>query len=401
MKPLTTLACLFLAAHAAAQTPPAVQTLRIDPENAFGGTTAKLLADIEYLPLETGKHCLINRINQLEVTGKHFVILDEKADAVLIFDKTGKYLHTLAPMAKSPGWNQRAFYRFSVDHDREEIIVQSGIWALAPYVFAYDMQGKLLRKIKRQVEKGDETISLGNGRLLSNLQMPEERGAGVHELAIESEGKVEQLLRPIHPQTALKGNDRFLQGRFLYSCLGQTFFFRNYYSNELLELDAKGIRNTYRIILPASRSLPSNFLTDSAMEGKRMQYASDHPEKVFCFSNIFRAGSMLTFNLAFTGTEHKDRCLFYDLASGRLFSLNGIQADSSNAYLPVTGNIEGVMACDGGSFYSAVSSTDLYYHHRDHAALSPVYPPAIQKFFDANDRLANPVIIRFRFKPAM
>lgn len=399
--PLTVYLLLCLSARLFSQSPVAEQILRIDPDNAFGGTAAKMLTEVEYIPLETTKESLFNRIEHLETTTNHFIIFDWKGDAVLIFDRAGKFVARLEPPGKSPGINQPAFYSFSVDHPRNEIIVRSGIWDLAPFLFVYDMKGKLLRKIKRQAEKIDECISMGNGWILSNSHTPEVRGTHTPQLILESENKVEQEWLPYDPQAALAGNDRFLQGRFLYNSGKGNFFFRNYYSNELVELDRQGPRHIYRVILPASYSLPLNFMTDSSMDNKRADFVIRHPQKVFCFCNIYRAGERMVFQLAFTGMEMKDRSLMYDFKSGRTYSLGNLQPDSSNAFLPLFGIIREVRACDGDNFYSAISAFDVYESQEKNTAKSPVYPQQIAQFLEKKDRMANPVIVRFRFKPEL
>jgi hypothetical protein len=66
-------------------------TLRIDPSSARGGTVSQLFDEVNFIPLETIKESLFGRIDQLEVTDKYFVILDDNTNSILIFDKTGKF----------------------------------------------------------------------------------------------------------------------------------------------------------------------------------------------------------------------------------------------------------------------------------------------------------------------
>lgn len=396
--PLTVSLLLCLSARLFSQSTVTEQILRIDPGNAFGSTAGKMLADVEYIPLESSKASLFNKIDQLAVTSQYFIVLDRRGNTILIFDRTGKFVRKLLPPGESPNEFEPAFYSFSVDHSRQEIVATSGIRALAPYFLVYDMNGKLLRKKKKQAKNADETISMGDGWLLSNINTPEARGSTGPQLVIESEDQVEETLLPYDPQSVLKGNDRLLQGKFLYNSGNGNFFFRNYYSYQLVELNRQGLQKKYRIVLPASYSLPQNFLTDTAMEGKRMEYAVHNPGKVFCFSNIYRASDKLVFRLAIYDTQFRDRTLMYDLKTGQTFTLNGLRPDSTNAYLPFFDIIGEVQACDGQHFFTCLPAYELYQSHEQHTAKSPVYPPQIAAFLEKKDRMANAVIVRFRFK---
>lgn len=396
--PLTVALLLSLSARLFSQSPVTEQILRIDPENAFGGTAGKMLADIEYIPLETTKESLFNKIDQLAVTSQYFIVLDRRGNTILLFDRAGKFVRKLVPPAESPNEFEPAFYAFSVDHFRQEIVATSGIRALAPFYLVYDMNGKLLRKKKKWAQNTDETISMGDGWLISNINTPETRGSTGSQLVIESEEQVEEKLLPYDPQSILAGNDRLMQGKFLYNSGNGNFFFRNYYSYQLVELNRQGLQKKYRIVLPASYSLPQNFLTDTAMEGKRMEYVIRNPGKVFCFSNIYRAGDKLVFRLAIHDTQFRDRTLMYDLKTGQTFTLNGLRPDSTNAYLPFFDIIGEVLACDGEHFFTCSSAYELYHSHEHNTAKSPVYPPQIAQFLEKKDRMANPVIVRFRFK---
>jgi hypothetical protein len=48
-------------------------TLRIDPDNARGGTTGEIIDSIKFIPLETKKESVFGVIEQMEVTDSLFI----------------------------------------------------------------------------------------------------------------------------------------------------------------------------------------------------------------------------------------------------------------------------------------------------------------------------------------
>ncbi|MGN7784668.1 6-bladed beta-propeller [Niabella sp. 22666] len=69
------------------------KALYLNPENALGFKASVIFSEAELIPLETTKASSFNNVQNFLVTPYHFVLLDNIANAVLIFDKQGKFLY--------------------------------------------------------------------------------------------------------------------------------------------------------------------------------------------------------------------------------------------------------------------------------------------------------------------
>src|SRR5579863_2552377 len=113
-------------------------TLRIDPENARGGTTGQVFDSVRFIPLETTKESLFGSIDQLEVTDSFFIILDIRGRSVLVFNHDGK-LHVKIPS----GGIDKYFYYFTLDRQSREIIIKNNY---ADGLLVYNYDGAFLRR---------------------------------------------------------------------------------------------------------------------------------------------------------------------------------------------------------------------------------------------------------------
>nr|WP_262919738.1 6-bladed beta-propeller [Niabella hibiscisoli] len=64
----------------------------LDPARAVDTSFSALFDDVEIIPLETRPASVFGIVKQLLVTDEYFIILDPDTDAVLFFDKKGRFL---------------------------------------------------------------------------------------------------------------------------------------------------------------------------------------------------------------------------------------------------------------------------------------------------------------------
>jgi 6-bladed beta-propeller len=113
-----------------------ITTLRIDPDNARGGTASQIFDSLQFIPLETTKESLFGSIDQLEVTDSLFFILDIRSRSVLIFRRDG----SLHARIISDGPNKYFGY-FALDRKANRIIIDNNY---ANGLLVYDFNGNLL-----------------------------------------------------------------------------------------------------------------------------------------------------------------------------------------------------------------------------------------------------------------
>lgn len=140
-------------------------TVRIDPDNARGGTASQIFDAIRFIPLETNQQSLFGTINQLEVTDSFFIILDIQSRSIILFNRDGRF-HT---RIKSDG-SDKYFNYFSIDRTAQTIIVTNNY---ANGLLVYDFDGRFIKKIPRP-EKIRSLYSLGNNTLIHNLRRSSE-----------------------------------------------------------------------------------------------------------------------------------------------------------------------------------------------------------------------------------
>lgn len=113
-------------------------TLRIDPENARGGSASQIFESIEFIPLETTSESLFGSIDQMEVTDDYFFILDTRSKSILVFNKDGR-LHTRI----RSGGSDKYFGYFTLDRIDKRIIVYN---QFSNGLLVYDFDGKPMGK---------------------------------------------------------------------------------------------------------------------------------------------------------------------------------------------------------------------------------------------------------------
>lgn len=75
--------------------------IRIAPASALVTSDTLLFDSITYLPLETTRESEFSSITQLEVTDEHFIILDERLQTILFFNKDGTFYKKITQKTKT------------------------------------------------------------------------------------------------------------------------------------------------------------------------------------------------------------------------------------------------------------------------------------------------------------
>lgn len=77
--------------------------------------------DVKTIILETNENCFITDISVIRVVGDFIIIMDDKQDAeVLVFDKSGHFLHKIGKAGQGPG-EYINMSDLSIDFDKKEI----------------------------------------------------------------------------------------------------------------------------------------------------------------------------------------------------------------------------------------------------------------------------------------
>ncbi|MFB5946614.1 6-bladed beta-propeller [Albibacterium profundi] len=380
------------------------QTLRIDIPNARGATVSEVFEEVNYIPLESNKVSLFNKIDQLLVTDQYYVILDRVGNAILIFEKDGTFHAKIdrIPKRKKPSYPSTMFQVISVDQVRKEIITYSSFGEYAGFLYVFDVDGNFLREQKVEANIS-EFISIGSGRLIAYDSPPDEAGDKDTTYAltyIEPDGALGKKYFPHN--FYLPSDDRWSDDNNLYPFGdGTKVLSKEFYQYEVIELDSGGIVAKYNFVLPMSYSLPKDFLTNTEYDNRREEFIKSNPSVVYSLSHLYRIDDYLLFHTANFDHVDKKRDLIYHLKTGTLLSYRHIQPDSSNSYLPVYNIVAKVQAADQEHFYTSISSSYMFMEYRENKRRNPVYNDVLTQYFTAGSRNDNPVIIQMKLKEGL
>jgi hypothetical protein len=132
---------------AAAQT---VETLRLDPDNAMGGSVSQLFDAVEYIPLQTTKESLFGRVDKLIVTREYYFVHDRTTDQILLFKKDGKYFSKVQMQryVKTSTPDMFGINTFAVDEYNKWIIVNHLSRQGSIYIFNYAALSVILKEMR-------------------------------------------------------------------------------------------------------------------------------------------------------------------------------------------------------------------------------------------------------------
>lgn len=382
-----------------------ITTLRIDPTTAIGGSASQLIENVSFTILESTPESVFGSIEQLAVTPAYYIILDRSTNAILIFDKSGKYHAKIKARAVS---NRNNYYMSSFCYDKFNQLIQV---AGDQEAVGFNTDGKFIKKIKTY-GYGYDMLNIAQGKTAGHSYDADRmnKDSIAYQIVVIDEQGISQKQLPYNYKYAL------LESRDILSANHSTFYatddtaayFVRPYDFNIYYLSAHNFYPVYRFVFPMANTLPRDFLTDSSLNGKRIAYVEKNKTFYYNLDGIFKMGNNLFFRpCSYSG---RNDGYVYNLATKHLIALDKITADESTHFLFVTDSRTGgvdfinhnFLATDSTSFYTSYSSLVLFQQKEATAEKKPVYPPALATYFkDARNRKGNPVIIRVTFKREM
>lgn len=124
---------------------PTDNAIDIDLNTFVDETSRSVYVDsVTYLPLETTDECLIGHIKSISVLDSLFLILDNKTETVLAFDKSGHFRYQIGNQGEGPEEYITAT-QIDVSPSKGEIYVYDN---LGSKVLCYDTTGRYINKIE-------------------------------------------------------------------------------------------------------------------------------------------------------------------------------------------------------------------------------------------------------------
>ncbi len=372
-------------------------TLRIDPDNARGGTAMEVFDSIRFIPLETTKESLFGSVDQLEVTDSLFIILDTRGHSILLFKRNGKFFTRI-----TTGGGDKYFFYYTLDRSGNEIIVTNNY---AGGLLIYDLQGRFLRK---EPYPGDiSSVYCFPGKtILYNLRRRGKTEPSDHILFDLGYSRgYNNIFKNEKPYNARNEDGEYssLSNPFNFSGEAGSCMFSIPFEYVLYQLNDTGILRKYQFVFPVMLSLPRNFSTDVGYSSMRGKYAYGSPGTVSTITAIergYRYGDYLLFS-TFSRQLHAgaDWNFAYNLHSGTLISFSRVTGDSSSSYLPILSSaMEKADAIYNGNIFSSIPGFRLF-AVKTSLDKDVKYPAGLKEYFANGKKSDNSVIVQFRLKP--
>lgn len=386
----------------------AMVTLRIDPESARGGAVSQYFEKVSFIPLETTKESLFGSIAQLKTSKNHFIIFDYDTQAVLIFNRDGKFKAKVSGREKIFSENdqqgQQSYYGFQLIRYLTDsaIKIQKG-----KYSYLFDLDGKLIKKELSSTEPYFSNFTSNNqNRVYTNYLSKQTKDSTHYEVAVTDGIKELGLFFPFSSDKYK--NDQYLTGAesLKYSATDHTFFFIRSYEYNIYKLRPTSLSLCYHLIFPAANSIPKDFLTKAELKNKRIEYFEKFPDQIYAIGNPYQFGDNLYFKTYQMGwnTQRKNS-LIYNLKNAQLTSIKNIDPDSLSQFLPITDagishdfHNQGFHASDGEYLYTSYSSMAMFAFKELSSGKVREYDPLLSKYFKEATKKSNPVIIQLKPK---
>lgn len=252
------------------------QTLYLNPESAISTNASQLFSTVNYIPLETTRESLFGRINKLIVTDKLFIVLEDRGEAILFFDKTGKFIHKYGDkknritdiqlnrtlnsieiftfqkgyefsniqrfiLLNNPKADKRIFQAFTCNLKKENLFEFKPIpnFKFAGYNLKIVSPGKYLAS-----------------QIFSDKSLPDSKD---HELKLIENNKVTKKFFPYNTRKQPLYYDVVNSIGFFNTSNDSVVYFTRPYRYEIYRFDNNKITTKYKFVFPQSRSLPIDF----------------------------------------------------------------------------------------------------------------------------------------------
>lgn len=375
--------------------------IRIDPSSATLETPAAELFDsVVYVPLQTIKQSIFSNIDQMEVTRKCYVILDESLNTIFLFTKDGKFYNKIVNTDKVAEGTFKKIGKFVVDEKREEI---SFLDPHSFYRFYYSFEGKYLRKMPKVIS-GEDFYHMSTGLdiyLRSANQILYRSNKAFFEsnptvatsniLVLDSLKKIRYGYLPLDTSTVAL-DDLYGVAQTFYNNHNGRVTLSIPYNYNIYEIDSIGkMSNTYRFVLPAMNSLPNDFMKNPVYKANRVSYLNNNKNAVYSITDFYQGDKLVTFRLVNALDLHN--FLLYNLETAELISMIEIMPDHACFKLPMVQR-RIYAAANNHFFISALSASTLFSAKeklRKDKNWEKQLPQHLKKFYKG-DQLQNPVL---------
>jgi hypothetical protein len=378
-------------------------TIHLIPEMADGAPASKFYKSVTFIPLETNKASVFNRIERLEVDNEYLYILDQSSSSIFKFTRMGTFVKKIQDI-KTFG----KIHSFKLSPNNE-LIIQGSI---STDLLVCNTEGEVLRRVSTaQIPEKDPNRKFilrsydqfPNGNFLVHFNRPYTthktfETPGYDLYLTDQNGHITNSLFAYNPYTQ---QDDYANVQQFSSGNRQSdfrFYYRPY-EYDIHQISDTGLFHTYRFLFPAAMSLPSDFHTDEKYLFKRTIFAEDpaHINIIKGFQQVNILGDYLLLTLNHSRPK-KDKIIAYNLKTKRHLSFGRVTPDESTYFLPTLDPMLGayIVGYSETSMYVSISALMLNQWYNANKNSKIAYPEVLKSVLEENNPLQNPFVIEIR-----
>lgn len=386
--------------------------LYLNPEAAIGAKASVLFSDIELIPLETTKASYFNNTVDFVVTPQHFIFLDNIGNAVLIFDKQGRFLHKYKKKKYAlesieylssknalfiTGRNKNYTIR---DMKAQQLIAQPGKRNFSKYISLEllhldNASGYKVENLPVPQYALNDLIPFGNDYIFTSERYNQYiKDTVAYHLNITQGNKIIKSYFPylnIPKLPPYYDDISFSINRMP----GDTaFLIQKEFDNTIYKLTKDSLFTLYRFVFPADQSMPGDFMSTLYKSNIEYNSAKNRNNKVIStYYNIMEHQNMLFF--AFNRLSYASTSFLFSNADNKLFDLSKTTTDSTVYFLPPA-VFTRINRQDEEYVYTRVSSTELVREKDKMLARGQHFSDKIKELLKNYNKFDNPIIIQLK-----
>jgi hypothetical protein len=385
-------------------------TLRIDPQSARGAKVSQIFDEVTFIPLETTKESIFGRISTLKVLKGYFLVFDYNTKAVLIFQENGKYKTKInaSKISQEKGDKSKtSFYGFATEEVNKQTLIK--IYT-EKFCYYFDLDGKQIKKLlnKEAYTNNDFKYADSATSVRQHYIYRNGKDSTAYEVGVLNKKKRDSIGYFPFAMKRYETDEFWSSGaRFYNYGVPNEMFYLNYYDYNIYKITPSKLSLSYRIIFPASNSLPKDFTTNPIYVKKRGEYFEKNQRVFYGISNTYLFGNYLYIKMDSYGWDRDlKKAIIYNLKSGEVTSIADLEPDERSSFLPVTdagGNFyefknSGFHLFQDGYLYTSYSSLAMFSYKDQLSDKFTAFSKEMLEYFKTQDKTSNPVLIRLKPK---
>lgn len=357
-------------------------------------TSSSVFNEVKIINLETKSESLFSKIDQFITNDSEFIILDKASNKILVFDKSGKFKFTFQDSYSNIklDFSELVGNRF----DNNYLVKTSNTSSL----YLFNANGKIVDEINLNVDFNYYYLlrnkifyikNYRNEKVESKENMTEPL-LGVYDLKTK---KITSQLLDYQPQNIYKtdmydkqyGMFSKDENSFFLTIPGSPSYFTITDTNTVVETALNSTNSKIKLI-------PNDFLFNTKYLGNRKKYLNNHPSMIYVVESIFQVKNQKILTLGGLNRSH----IIIDRDKEYIPQENLIYNTAFFGAIPPIN--QEVIGADDKNFYSHYPSRQFFelinsMPFKDNVLNMNV---DINRVYNQNNLMANPIIISFNLK---